>query len=664
MTQNIISKVLVANRGEIAARIIRSVRDAGYYSVAVYSDADSEAPHVVLADEAVCIGPAQVNASYLSIQNIIEAAKKTGADAIHPGYGFLSENDEFAQSCIDAGIIFIGPSPEAIRLMGNKRVAKQHMMDAGVPCIPGYQGKDQSDETLIKEARRVGFPLMIKAAAGGGGRGMRFLDADQNLVEALASARSEALSAFGSDELILERAIINGRHIEIQVAADQSGQVVFLGERDCSIQRRHQKVIEEAPSPFVDEKLRKLMGQVAANAAAACHYQGVGTVEFLVDNDKSFYFLEMNTRLQVEHPVTELVTGTDLVDWQLKIAAGEPLPLSQEEIVLEGHAIEARLYAEDPAQGYMPQTGLIRHWEEAKGVGVRIDHGIKSGIVVSSYYDPMLAKVIAFGRNREEARRRLLRALAETKILGVQTNKAFLTQVLEDQRFILGEATTAFIDEETLEKASQATNPTFKNIVLAAVLFQTQKGSTKTDSWRWSNSAGMGMNLKIAGYEKEWDVNLAYEQGVFYAREGNISHSVQLHDIVGTTCVFSADGIRQSASFVIEGNKIFLEARGQLLHLENVTYAAAISDGGEGSGRIIANIDGLVVDVAVSENERVKKGQTLITIEAMKMEHRLTADGDGVVKTITAQLNSQVKKGQPLAEIELDNASGENHGSD
>ncbi|MEH6403876.1 MAG: acetyl-CoA carboxylase biotin carboxylase subunit [Sneathiella sp.] len=658
MKNNNFTKVLVANRGEIAVRILKSVRDAGYRSVAVYSEADEGAPHVALADEAVCIGPAPVGESYLNPANILGAAAKTGADAIHPGYGFLSENDSFAQSCLDAGICFIGPSPEAILLMGNKRIAKQHMVDVGVPCIPGYQGEDQSDATLLIEATRVGFPLMIKAAAGGGGRGMRFLNEGDNVTEALASARSESLNAFGSDELILERAIINGRHIEIQVAADNSGQAIYLGERDCSIQRRHQKVIEEAPSPFVSEKLRALMGQAAVNVTSACHYSGVGTVEFLVDADENFYFLEMNTRLQVEHPVTELITGVDLVDWQLKIAAGEALPASQEEITLTGHAIEARFYAEDPSNNFMPQTGRIHHWEKASSAGLRFDDGITTGMEVSPHYDPMLAKIISYGDNREEARRRLLRGLSDTKLLGVRTNKTFLTQILEDNRFIEGAATTAFIDEATLEQASTNAKPDNANIALAAMLLQTQSKSNDSTLWRWSNTAAMDMALHIEGHDEKWKVSLAHENSIFHATIGEDVHTLQLHSLTGACCTYTMDGIRQKATFHIEGSEIFLDARGQLLHLDNITYAPIASDEEEGSGRITASTEGLVIQVAVAVGDVVTKGQTLVTVEAMKMEHRLAADVDGVVASVSAQVGAQVKKGQLLVDINVEN-SGE-----
>ncbi|MBR9862242.1 MAG: acetyl-CoA carboxylase biotin carboxylase subunit [Rhodobacteraceae bacterium] len=657
MNNTAFSKVLVANRGEIAVRILRSIKDAGYKSIAVFSEADSEAPHVALADEAVCIGPPQVGQSYLNIDAILDAAARTGADAIHPGYGFLSENDGFAQACQDAGIVFIGPSPEAIRLMGNKRVAKQHMVDAGVPCIPGYQGADQSDATLMAEAERIGFPLMIKAAAGGGGRGMRLVQALSDVKGALVSARSEAASAFGSEELILEKAVVSGRHIEIQIAADQSGAAVHLGERDCSIQRRHQKVVEEAPSPFVDEELRAAMGEVAVNAAKACQYYGVGTVEFLVDAERNFYFLEMNTRLQVEHPVTELVTGTDLVDWQLQIAAGADLPLAQDDIRLSGHAIEIRLYAENPNEGFMPQTGNIHHWAVAQGAGVRTDSGITTGMEISPFYDPMLAKVITFGRNREEARRRLVRAIEDTKILGVQTNKAFLGQILDDPRFVEGQATTAFIDDETLKKTTTAAAPDTDTIALAAVLLHTQRGGSQHDPWRWSNSAGVAVAMRLGNGEDNWRVEVEAKDDGFDVSIDGTGHRVSLHRIDEAAACVTLDGIRQDICFAISGDDIFLDARGQYLRLSDGTYAPARSQDSAGSGRITANMEGQVISVTVAEGDAVTKGQTLLVIEAMKMEHRLLADGDGCVATVSAQVGTQVRKGQLMVELELHSES-------
>ena len=386
-----LKKILIANRGEIAVRVIRTARSLGYRTVAVYSEADAGALHVDVADEAVCIGAAPVGDSYLRSDKILQAAQLTSADDVHPGYGFLSENAGFAEACAEAGLVFIGPDAEAINLMGSKRLSKVAMIEAGVPCIPGYQDAEQSDDVLLKEAERIGFPLMIKASAGGGGRGMRLAHDASELPEQIRTARSEAESAFGSGELILERAVLQPRHIEIQVFADRHGNAVYLGERDCSIQRRHQKVVEEAPSPFVDPDLRQRMGEAAVNAAKACNYCGAGTVEFLVDEDKNFYFLEMNTRLQVEHPVTELITGQDLVAWQLKVASGEKLPLSQDEITLTGHAVEVRLYAEDPRNNFMPQTGRVEYWHYPEREGFRMDHGIQCGQLVSPHYDPMLA---------------------------------------------------------------------------------------------------------------------------------------------------------------------------------------------------------------------------------------------------------------------------------
>ncbi len=662
------NKVLVANRGEIAVRIINSVKDAGYQSVAVFSEADKDAAHVHIADEAVCIGPAQVNQSYLVIDNILDAAKKTGADAIHPGYGFLSENSEFAKACADAGIIFIGPSPDAIDLMGNKRIAKSRMIDAGVPCIPGYQGADQSNAVLLEKAKGIGYPLMVKAAAGGGGRGMRFQMSEDGLEDAIKSARTEALNAFGSDELILERAVINGRHIEIQVAADASGQTVYLGERDCSIQRRHQKVIEEAPSPFVDEKLRQLMGQAAVNAASACHYQGVGTVEFLVDAEGSFFFLEMNTRLQVEHPVTELITGVDLVGWQLQIAAGDPLPLSQEEISLDGHAIEARLYAEDPANGFMPQTGKVLVWEESGGEGLRNDHCVQAGGDVSPHYDPMLAKIIAWGSSREDARRRLLRSLRETHLLGVTTNKAFLSQILQDERFISGEATTAFIDDATLAQASEFAVPEKCNLALAAVLYmidQSDDGSfDDVVGWSWSNAAGMEYRQRLTTEETDHSIGVTFDGLEFVAsfKDGldkTGSHDIVLHSIVGSEVIATIDGVRRRAHYAIDNNELWLDASGQTVVITNRTYQPTATDDEAGSGRVQATTEGLVIDVPATVGMKVSKGDLLVVIEAMKMEHRHLADGDGIVTEVNAQTNTQVKKGQLLVELVLDEISAD-----
>ena len=477
------SKILIANRGEIACRIIRTARALGYRTVAVFSDADTDALHGRQADEAVRIGPPPVQDSYLNIDALLAAAKLAGADAVHPGYGFLSENAAFAEACARAGLVFIGPPAAAIAAMGNKARAKALMEAAGVPCVPGYQGPDQSDERFTMEGRRIGFPLMVKAAAGGGGRGMRLVTSADDLANALARARSEAASAFGSDELILEHAVPDARHIEIQVFADQHGNIIHLGERDCSIQRRHQKVIEETPSPAVSTELRAKMGEAAVAAARAIGYVGAGTIEFLLDQSGKFYFLEMNTRLQVEHPVTEAVTGVDLVAWQLRVAAGERLPLDQHEVRFSGHAIEARLYAEDPHKNFLPQTGTLIDWRPASGTGVRIDHGLAPGQSVSPFYDPMLAKVIAHGATREEARRRLLVALEDTVALGLTTNRSFLIAMLRHPAFAAGEATTAFIDRHFSAGSDAMRRPQadLRTLALAAVLlFEDQDAATST----------------------------------------------------------------------------------------------------------------------------------------------------------------------------------------
>ena len=477
-------KVLVANRGEIAVRVIRSAQSLGYRTVAVFSEADANAPHVAIADEAICIGGAPVGESYLVADKIIAAAKKTGADAIHPGYGFLSENSAFAKDCVDAGITFIGPRPDAIDLMGSKRQSKIAMIAAGVPCIQGYEGADQNEEVLKRAAIEIGMPVMLKASAGGGGRGMRLVTDAKDLDELIKSARSEALNAFGNSELIIEKAVLQPRHIEIQVFADSYGNTVYLGERDCSVQRRHQKVVEEAPSPFVSPEMRQAMGEAAVNAAKACNYVGAGTVEFLADSEGNFYFLEMNTRLQVEHPVTELITGLDLVAMQLRVAAGDKLSITQEDVALTGHAMEVRLYAEDPGTNFIPQTGLINLWQPASGDGIRIDSGITSGQTVSSFYDPMLAKIIAYGENREEARRRLVRAVEDSHLLGIKDNRAFLAAILGNKTFIDGEATTAFIGEDFNDDASLKPLKTqTKEVALAAALFAVAKDSNQNDNF-------------------------------------------------------------------------------------------------------------------------------------------------------------------------------------
>ncbi len=658
------SKVLIANRGEIAVRIIRTAKSLGFKTVAVYSEADAHAAHVMAADEAVCIGAAPVGESYLVPHKIIDAAKLTNADAIHPGYGFLSENADFARICEKQSIEFIGPSAEAISLMGSKRLSKIAMLEADVPCVPGYEGEAQDESTLINEAKRIGFPVMIKASAGGGGRGMRLVKEESELSELIKTARSEAENAFGNGELILEKAVIRPRHIEIQVFADKHGNVVHLGERDCSIQRRHQKVVEEAPSPFVDEDLRQRMGSAACQAAKACSYVGAGTVEFLVDSDKNFYFLEMNTRLQVEHPVTELVTGTDLVAWQLNVASGEPLPLKQEEVTISGHAVEVRLYAEDPRQNFMPQTGLIKHWKAAEGEGIRIDSGITSEQSITPHYDPMLAKIIAYGNSREEARRRLVRAIEESTLFGLSVNSEFLANVIQHDSFINGQATTAFIEEEFSQHASMSvTAPNELATALTAILLYKNKHESSNYSaalsgWQNSNPTPWPYELRCGDFVMEVALNAEGSKFSVIEDKGPDDETV----IVDLTLVeqtkneltFIHKGVRQRCEYLIDNEQVYIRLGASYHQYLDLTHEEAVSEDAAGSGKIIASMDGAIIDVLAEVGDKVVKGQSLVMLEAMKMEHPLKSDVNGTVESIHVKANDQVKVRQLLVTIKAD----------
>lgn len=651
-------KILIANRGEIAVRVIRSAKAMGYRTVAVYSEADAGAPHVLAADEAVCIGAPAVGESYLVADKIIAAAKLTGASAVHPGYGFLSENSQFANACEQNGIEFIGPPSPAIELMGSKRLSKIAMIKAGVPCIKGYEGDNQDIENLITQAKKIGFPLMVKASAGGGGRGMRLVMVESELEEQIKTARSEAENAFGSGELILEQAVMKPRHIEIQVFADKHGNAVYLGERDCSIQRRHQKVVEEAPSPFVDPDLRQRMGEAAVQAAKACDYVGAGTVEFLVDSEKNFYFLEMNTRLQVEHPVTELITGTDLVEWQIKVAAGQALPKTQAEISLSGHAMEVRLYAEDPTNQFMPQTGTIHRWNEAQGEGVRIDSGIRSGQTVSPFYDPMLAKIIAYGSDREEARRRLVRAVEESTLFGVTVNSEFLCEVLGHQRFIDGEATTAFIGDDFAENATMQTQqPSIDIVALAAIVSHLKQEPQKDFSVAlsgWSNTSQAPWPYTLTSAEHKWALSLAQERDHYEITLGEESATIEVVSLSSDTLTFVTKGIRKSLEYLMHDNKVFLRIGGAYYQFEDSTHAAIGTADAAGSGLIKASMDGAIIDVLVEAGQHVEKGQTLVILEAMKMEHPLKSDVNGVIASVNTTKGDQVKLRQLLVEVTAD----------
>ncbi|TGN40092.1 acetyl/propionyl/methylcrotonyl-CoA carboxylase subunit alpha [Marinobacter confluentis] len=651
-------KLLIANRGEIAVRIIRTAKALGYRTVAVFSEADAKALHVELADEAVCIGPAQVNASYLNADAILDAARKTGADCIHPGYGFLSENSGFARACKDAGLVFIGPPEPAIELMGSKRRSKIAMQEAGVPVVPGFEGDNASDAELVQAAANIGYPLMIKASAGGGGRGMRLVEQESELADSLKRARSESKQAFGDDELILEKAVIEPRHIEIQVFADQHGNAVYLGERDCSIQRRHQKVVEEAPSPFMTDALRAAMGNAAVKAALACNYEGAGTVEFLVDKDRNFYFLEMNTRLQVEHPVTELVTGQDLVAWQLAVAEGKPLPLGQSEITLTGHAIEVRLYAEDPANGFTPQTGPLHQFRPAMDEGIRFDSGVRTGDQVSPHYDPMLAKVIAWGQNRDEARRRLIRALEDTTVFGITTNQQFLARIIANDTFGRGEATTAFLQTSFQNDCSMSPAKIgIRELALAATLFNQGEVHSANRQSAWSNAPATVTPMKLDAGEQTLDVLVRANGNHITVTAGGDQYELTLvRAEKGQACIID-NGVRQVCQYHRRGDHLYLQAFGQTLALRDLTHQPAGGQTASGSGRIKATMDGALIDVLVQQGQTVKQGDTLVILEAMKMEHPVKADRDGTVTSLLAKKGDQVKRSQLLAEVTAD----ENH---
>lgn len=650
-----LKKILIANRGEIACRIQRTAQALGYRTVAVFSEADADALHVQMADEAVNIGPAPVQQSYLNIAAIIDAARRTGADAIHPGYGFLSENAEFALACQRASITFIGPSPEAIELMGSKRLSKLAMINAGVPCINGYQGAEQDDATLSREAERIGYPLMIKASAGGGGRGMRLVHEAGELLAQIRTARSEALHGFGSDELILEQALIDPRHVEVQVFGDQQGNLIYLGERDCSIQRRHQKVIEEAPCPVMTAELRQAMGEAALKAGRTVNYMGAGTVEFLLDADGHFYFLEMNTRLQVEHPVTELITGLDLVAWQLHVAQGLPLPLRQEDVQLNGHAMEVRLYAEDPAQSFLPQTGRINAWEPALQTGVRIDHGLIEGQNISPFYDPMLGKIIAHGATREEARRKLLRAVQDSVLLGIQSNQRLLASLLEHPRFISGEFSTGFIPTHFVDHPDLHPHvPSTEELAIAAALFyQAAAPLHRAPLAGWRNNASVPLNYRIGLEDREWPVELNAMPGEPYRIQvGTRTLALQFIHCDGRWATLTIDGLRRRHAYRHEAGQLWLFTRPGSLRLVDRTQAVVSCQASASSGTLKAPMDGAIVDVLVSEGSTVSKGQLLVVLEAMKMEHPLKAGIDGVLKRLQVRVGDQVKNRQILLEVE------------
>ena len=657
-----LNTVLVANRGEIAVRIIKAVQQQGWTAIAIYSDADRGSLHTQLADRAIALGGNSPTDTYLDIAKVLAAARNSGAEAIHPGYGFLSENADFAEACGAAGFTFIGPMPKTIRLMGDKRAAKQAVTEVGVPCIAGYDGADQSELRLITEGETIGVPLMVKAAAGGGGRGMRLVTQLEELPAAIAAARLEAKNAFGDSNLLLERALINSRHIEIQIAGDAFGNLIHLGERDCSLQRKHQKVIEEAPSPFVSDELRAELGQAAIRAAQSCEYLGVGTVEFLVAADGSFAFLEMNTRLQVEHPVTEMVTGIDLVALQLQIAAGQPLGIEQHQVQLHGHAIEVRLYAEDPANNFAPQTGSVVRWQPATGQGTRIDHGLLAQDQISPHYDAMIAKIIVLGASRSMAISRVQRAVQDTQILGIKTNQHFLTQLLADEIFVQGQATTDYIDHR-LTIAPPPNALLTEDLALAIVALLNEQDPQPDELRYWSNAQAMPRRRRLLIDSTPYQVTIAATpQSVSLSLADMTATGAPLatHTVIeprhqdGKICA-TVGGVDHAYAYCYRAGPnptLFLHSRSGQIELIDLTYEPPLSRNAQTDGQICASTEGKVVGLAVDVGQMVAEGELLVVVEAMKMEHRHTAPHAGVVADVPATLDAQVKKGELLLALQ------------
>jgi 3-methylcrotonyl-CoA carboxylase alpha subunit len=661
-------KILIANRGEIACRVARTARRMGVRTVAVYSDADAAALHVESCDEAYRLGPPPPRESYLDGEAIIRIAKACGAQAIHPGYGFLSENESFAAAAAAAGLVFVGPPPSAIRAMGSKAESKRIMTKAGVPVVPGYHGAAQDDALLAREAAAIGFPVLIKASAGGGGKGMRVVEKAADFAAALASARREAKSSFGDDAVLLEKYLTAPRHIEMQVFADTRGNCVHLFERDCSVQRRHQKVLEEAPAPEMTAERRRAMGEAASAAARAIGYVGAGTVEFIVadarDERGAFYFMEMNTRLQVEHPVTEMITGLDLVEWQLRVAAGEPLPLAQDRIAIRGHAIEARIYAEDPERGFLPSIGRIAYLRTpATSADVRIDTGVREGDEISPYYDPMIAKLIARGDDRAQALRTLAGALAAYRIAGVATNVAFLRRVLAHEAFASGRVDTNLIAANHVALFPPAPAPSDAALA-AAMLAEAEtlqdiaRGSSDDrwspwqadDGW-WLNSDGHAMRLAFESGEVDYPVELRGSGSARRLRIGGRDCSVAA-ERRGSELGLHLDGTRFDTVVVALGEERHVFVDGELYRLRLVDPLAHAGEEESHGGHLSAPMSGTVISVLVKQGEPVARGAPLLILEAMKMEHTITAPAAGIVSAVNCRVGDQVHEGKDLIDVD------------
>jgi 3-methylcrotonyl-CoA carboxylase alpha subunit len=652
--------LLIANRGEIACRVIRTAKAMGLRTVAVYSEADRDAMHVAMADEAVLLGPARARDSYLNIDRVIAAARQSGAEAVHPGYGFLSESAEFAQACADAGLVFVGPTADMIRAMGSKSGSKMLMEKAGVPLVPGYHGEAQDEATLTKSADKIGFPVLVKASAGGGGRGMRIVRSAGELAAAIVSAKREAKAAFGDDRMLIEKFVQNPRHIEVQIVGDSHGNLLSLFERECTLQRRHQKVIEEAPSPTLDARQREAVCAAARKAAAAVNYVGAGTIEFVSDG-KDVFFIEMNTRLQVEHPVTELITGIDLVEWQLRVAFGEKLPLTQDEIKLNGHAIEARVYAENPHKNFMPSVGTIRTWRmPAPSNGLRIDAGYREGDAVSPHYDAMLAKVIAWAPNRDAAIERLNRGLEESDVRGIVSNVPFLAALVTHPQVRANTIDTGFIERElkNLTPPSAAPGDLELCAAVAAILGEEAKAACAEvhSPWRTAGWMLVGRRQRVFTFrhapEAAQEICLRYGSGpaTLSIGEREFAFASSPRDDGGFD--LTLDGMKSHVVALIEGHELYLRTRNGRFDLHWVDPFGGDDEEQVGEDKIVAPLPGTVVALLAKVGATLDKGAPILTLEVMKMEQTLRAPFAGVLKLIKCKVGDIVQEGVELAEVE------------
>ncbi|WP_433696092.1 acetyl/propionyl/methylcrotonyl-CoA carboxylase subunit alpha [Paraburkholderia phenoliruptrix] len=672
------NKILIANRGEIACRVAATCKRLGIASVAVYSDADANAKHVSACDEAVHIGGATAAESYLRVERIIEAARASGAQAVHPGYGFLSENEDFARACEAAGIVFIGPPVDAIAAMGSKAAAKALMHAAAVPLVPGYHGDNQNPELLHREADAIGYPVLLKASAGGGGKGMRVVERSDDFLAALASCKREAASSFGNDRVLIEKYLTRPRHVEVQVFADRHGGAVYLFDRDCSVQRRHQKVLEEAPAPGLPAQIKREMGEAAVAAARAVKYVGAGTVEFIMTSTGEFYFMEMNTRLQVEHPVTEMVTGQDLVEWQLRVAAGEPLPLTQEQLRIDGHAIEARIYAEHPARGFLPSTGTLKHLRmpegvefviDAAGLGepgrkapVRIDSGVREGDTITPFYDPMIAKLIVHGATREEALARMSRALHACEVVGPHTNVEFLQRIVQSEPFASGDLDTGLIERHHDALFAPVKKPFKEALALACAALLTREGGTAHGASPWDALSHWRVN---GGYTQTLGWRNVEDESVFtvtFARDG--ATQTLEHDGVREGFTWSSGAglheyratigdARAAGRVFIDEDTFHVFCLGHALAFEWQNLLAHAADVEHGEGRLTAPMPGKVIAVLVEPGTVVEKGTPLIVMEAMKMEHTIGAPAAGMVSEVLYAVGDQVADGAQLLVLDV-----------